>query len=471
MIRVNDIIDKISEYHPEADLDMIERAYIYSARVHEGQVRLSGEPYLSHPLEVAGILTDMKLDVVSVASGFLHDVIEDTNAVPEDIEKLFGPEVLNIVSGVTKLSSLSFHSSRARQAESLRKMFLAMADDIRVILIKLADRLHNMRTLQFHKANKRKAIAKETLDICAPIAARLGIYWIKNELEETSFKYLQSEEYERIQTFVAKSRTDRDKYMQTVKTFIKQKMDAANLKCEVLGRNKNYYSIYNKMIAQNLPFEEIYDIIAFRIVLDSISQCYEALGLIHSMWKPIDHKFKDYIARPKPNMYQSLHTTVVGPYGERIEIQIRTWDMDRVAKSGIAAHWSYKEGKRIDDNISKKFAWIQDMVENQENFLDPGEFLENVRIDLFQDEVYVFTPRGEIKTLPFGATAVDFAYMIHTEVGNQCTGAKVNGQLVPLTYELETGDIVEITTSKNHHPSKDWLKFVKTIKARSKIRH
>ncbi len=471
MIRVNDIIDKISEYHPEADLDMIERAYIYSARVHEGQVRLSGEPYLSHPLEVAGILTDMKLDVVSVASGFLHDVIEDTNAVPEDIEKLFGPEVLNIVSGVTKLSSLSFHSSRARQAESLRKMFLAMADDIRVILIKLADRLHNMRTLQFHKANKRKAIAKETLDIYAPIAARLGIYWIKNELEETSFKYLQSEEYERIQTLVAKSRVEREKYMQTVKNFIKQKMDAANLKCEVLGRNKNYYSIYNKMISQNLPFEEIYDIIAFRIVLDSISQCYEALGLIHSMWKPIDHKFKDYIARPKANMYQSLHTTVVGPFGERIEIQIRTWDMDRVAKSGIAAHWSYKEGRRIDENISKKFAWIQDMVENQENFMDPGEFLENVRIDLFQDEVYVFTPRGEIKTLPFGATTVDFAYMIHTEVGNQCTGAKVNGQLVPLTYELETGDIVEITTSKNHHPSKDWLKFVKTVKARSKIRH
>jgi guanosine-3',5'-bis(diphosphate) 3'-pyrophosphohydrolase len=471
LIRVNDIIDKISEYHPEADLDMIERAYIYSARVHEGQVRLSGEPYLSHPLEVAGILTDMKLDVVSVASGFLHDVIEDTNAVPEDIEKLFGPEVLNIVSGVTKLSSLSFHSSRARQAESLRKMFLAMADDIRVILIKLADRLHNMRTLQFHKANKRKAIAKETLDIYAPIAARLGIYWIKNELEETSFKYLQSEEYERIQALVAKSRIEREKYMQTVKNFIKQKMDAANLKCEVLGRNKNYYSIYNKMISQNLPFEEIYDIIAFRIVLDSISHCYEALGLIHSMWKPIDHKFKDYIARPKPNMYQSLHTTVVGPFGERIEIQIRTWDMDRVAKSGIAAHWSYKEGKRIDDNISKKFAWIQDMVENQENFMDPGEFMENVRIDLFQDEVYVFTPRGEIKTLPFGATTVDFAYMIHTEVGNQCTGAKVNGQLVPLTYELETGDIVEITTSKNHHPSKDWLKFVKTVKARSKIRH
>jgi len=471
LIRINDIIDKVSEYHPQADLDIIDRAYIYSARVHEGQVRLSGEPYLSHPLEVAGILADMKLDVFSVAAGLLHDVIEDTHAVPEEIEELFGPEILHIVSGVTKLSSLTFHSSRARQAESLRKMFLAMADDIRVILIKLADRLHNMRTLEFHKPHKRVTIARETLDIYAPISARLGIYWIKNELEESSFKYLQTDEYARIQNLVAMSSGEREKYMETVKNYIKKKMDQSNLKCEVLGRNKNYFSIYNKMVSQNLPFEEIYDIIAFRIVLDSISQCYEALGHIHSMWKPIDHKFKDYIARPKPNMYQSLHTTVVGPFGERIEIQIRTWDMDRVAKSGIAAHWSYKEGKQVDENISKKFAWIQDIVENQENFRDPGEFLENVRIDLFQDEVYVFTPRGEIKTLPNGATTVDFAYMIHTEVGNQCTGAKVNGQLVPLAHQLATGDIVEITTSNNHHPSKDWLKFVKTVKARSKIRH
>ncbi len=470
MIRINNIIDRISEYHPEADLDIIERAYIYSARVHAGQIRLSGEPYLSHPLEVAGMLSDMKLDVISVAAGLLHDVIEDTQAVPEEIEQLFGSEILHIVSGVTKLSGLSFHSTRARQAESLRKMFLAMADDIRVILIKLADRLHNMRTLQFHKSDKRKKIAGETLDIYAPIAARLGIYWIKNELEETSFKYFQPEENNRIQNLVAKSRTERSKYMETVKGYLTKKMDEAKLACEVLGRNKNYYSIFNKMVSQNLPFEEIYDIIAFRIILDSISHCYEALGLIHSMWKPIDHKFKDYIARPKANMYQSLHTTVVGPVGERIEIQIRTWEMDRVAKSGIAAHWSYKEGKRIDENISEKFAWIQDLVENQENFRDPGEFLENVRIDLFQDEVYVFTPRGEIKTLAHGATTVDFAYMIHTEVGNQCTGAKVNGQLVPLVYQLKTGDIVEITTSKNHHPSKDWLKFVKTVKARSKIR-
>ena len=471
MIRINDIIEKVAEYQPQTDLDLIDRAYIYSARVHEGQVRLSGEPYLSHPLEVAGILSDMKLDITSVVAGLLHDVIEDTHASPEEVEELFGPEVLHIVSGVTKLSSLSFHSSRARQAESLRKMFLAMADDIRVILIKLADRLHNMRTLQFHKPSKRLEIARETLDIYAPISARLGIYWIKNELEESSFKYLQTDEYDRIHNLVDKSSGEREKFMETVKNLIKKKMEESNLKGEVLGRNKNYFSIYNKMVSQNLPFEEIYDIIAFRIILDSISQCYEALGLIHAMWKPIDHKFKDYIARPKPNMYQSLHTTVIGPSGERIEIQIRTWEMDRVAKSGIAAHWSYKEGRRIDENISEKFAWIQDLVENQENFRDPGEYLENVRIDLFQDEVYVFTPRGEIKTLPRGATAVDFAYMIHTEVGNQCTGAKVNGQLVPLAYKLKTGDIIEITTSKNHHPSKDWLKYVKTVKARSKIRH
>jgi guanosine-3',5'-bis(diphosphate) 3'-pyrophosphohydrolase len=471
LIRINDIVDKVSDYLPDADLDTIERAYIYSARVHEGQVRLSGEPYLSHPLEVAGILAGMKLDPESVAAALLHDVIEDTPATPEEIEALFGPEVLHIVSGVSKLSSLSFGTSQARQAESIRKMFLAMADDIRVILIKLADRLHNMRTLQFHSADKRKKIALETIDIYAPIAARLGIYWIKNELEETSFKYSQPEEYARIENLLSKSKTDRENYIEQVKGHIKKAMDGANLQCELLGRNKNIYSIYNKMVSQNLPFEEIYDIIAFRIILRTVPQCYEALGLIHSLWKPIDHKFKDYIGRPKTNMYQSLHTTVIGPVGERIEIQIRTWEMDRVASSGIAAHWGYKEGKRLDENVSRKFAWIQNLVENQENFLDPGEFLENVRIDLFPDEVYVFSPRGEVKTLPRGATPVDFAYLIHTEVGNQCTGAKVNGRMVPLQYELKTGDIVEIVTSKNHHPSKDWLNFVKTVKARSKIRH
>ncbi len=471
MIRINDIIDKINGYFPEADLDIIDRAYVYSARVHDGQVRLSGEPYLSHPLEVAGILADMKLDVISVASGLLHDVIEDTHATPEEINDMFGDEITHIVSGVTKLSVLPFSSSsQARQAENIRKMILAMADDIRVILIKLADRLHNMRTLKFHSEEKRKKIAQETIDIYAPIASRLGIYWIKEELEDTSFMYLQPEEFPKIENHVNQDREEGEKHIETVKSIINKKMDEHNLKCEVLGRYKCFYSIYKKMVSQNLEFEEVYDIIAFRIILDTIPQCYEVLGLIHSLWKPVAKKFKDYIGVPKLNMYQSLHTTVIGSFGERIEIQIRTHEMDKVAKSGIAAHWSYKEGLRFDEKMNKTFSWIQDLVEHQEDFRDPDEFLENVRIDLFPDEVYVFTPQGEIKSLPRGATPVDFAYFIHTEVGNQCAGGKVNGRIVPLQYELKTGDTVEIFTSKKGHPSKDWLNFVKTVKARSRIR-
>jgi guanosine-3',5'-bis(diphosphate) 3'-pyrophosphohydrolase len=470
MIRINDIVDRVMEYNPGANVDIIERAYVYSARVHLGQMRLSGEPYLSHPLEVAAILSEMKLDEESIAAGLLHDVIEDTKATPEEIEDIFGPEIKNIVSGVTKLSKLPFNSSEDRQAESIRKMLLAMADDIRVILIKLADRLHNMKTLQFHKENKRRAIAKETLDIYAPISARLGIYWIKNELEDMSFRYLQPEEHERIDRFINKDIAEREKYIEEVKSYIKKKMDDSGLVSEVLGRHKHISSIHQKMVQQNLSFEEVYDIIAFRIILETIPTCYEALGLVHSLWRPIAKKFKDYIGVPKANMYQSLHTTVVGPYGERIEIQIRTREMDQVAKSGIAAHWGYKEGKRVENQASEKFAWIQNLVENQAEFLDPQEFLENVRIDLFPDEVCVFTPQGEIKSLPKGATPIDFAYMIHSEVGNQCTGAKVNGRMVPLKYEIQTGNIVEIITSKGSHPSKDWMNFVKTVKARSKIR-
>lgn len=471
MIRINDIIDKMLEYTSEADLGIVERAYIYSARVHEGQVRLSGEPYLSHPLEVAGILADMRLDAVSVASALLHDVIEDTHTTEENIREMFGPEVAHIVSGVTKLSALPYDSAQAREAESIRKMLLAMADDIRVVLIKLADRLHNMRTLQFHKsAGKQRRIARETLDIYASIAARLGIYWIKNELEDLSFKYILPEDYERIKNLVSKDQVEREEFIETVKHYIKKKMDENHLQCEVLGRYKRYYSIFQKMQKQNLAFEDVYDIIAFRIILSTISQCYEALGLLHSLWKPVPHKFKDYIGMPKPNMYQSLHTTVIGPVGERIEIQIRTQEMDRVAKSGIAAHWSYKEGGKADKGMTRTFAWLQTLIENQENIKDPKEFLENVRIDLFPDEVYVFTPRGEIKSLPRGATPVDFAYMIHSEVGHQCVGAKVNNRMVPLQYKLVTGDVIEITTAKGHRPSKDWLKFVQTIKARSRIR-
>lgn len=475
MIRITDILDKIYEYNPDADLSIIDRAYVYSARVHEGQVRLSGEPYLSHPLEVADILADMTLDVESIAAALLHDVIEDTPATKEDIEKMFGPGVAHIVEGVTKLSSLPLPKSSAtkiaQQAESLRKMILAMADDIRVVLIKLADRIHNMRTLKYHRTPEKKAaIAQETLDIYAPIAARLGIFWIKHELEEIAFYYTLRDEYERIDALVNTAKDKKEDYIKEVKTSLQYKMEEMELPCEIKGRYKQHYSIYQKMLSQSLEFEEVYDIIAFRLILDTVPQCYAAMGAIHSMWKPIYYKIKDYIGNPKPNMYQSIHTTVVGPKGERVEIQIRTRDMDQIAESGIAAHWSYKEGSKIDENTGELYAWIRNLVENQENYNDPDEFLENVRIDLYPDEIYVFTPQGEIKTLPKKATPVDFAYKIHTEVGAACTGAKVSGKLVPLTHELKTGDTIEIITTKGHHPSTDWLNFVKTVKARTKIR-
>lgn len=472
MIRINDILDRILEYNPDADLDVVQRAYIYSARVHDGQIRLSGEPYLTHPLEVAGILAELKLDVESIAAGLLHDVIEDTHATDEDIKNMFGPGIQHIVSGVTKLSKLSFQRSEERQAESIRKMILAMADDIRVILIKLADRLHNMRTLHFHnKEHKIKEIAKETFDIYVPIASRLGIYWVKKELEDTSFKYLQPDEFERILQLVSKDQTEREKAIEKIRQQILQKIEEAGLKGQVLGRYKQFYSIYNKMVKQNLTFEEVYDLIAFRIILNTIPECYTALGVMHNTWQPIPKKFKDYIGVPKPNRYQSLHTTVIGPEGERIEVQIRTHEMDQVARSGIAAHWSYKEGKTYNQNSGETYAWIQNLVENQANSSSPEEFMENVRIDLFPDEVYVFTPRGDVISLPKGATPIDFAYAIHTEIGNQCTGAKVNGKIVPLVYDLKTGDTCEVVVTKGHKPSKDWLQFVKTVKARSRIKH
>ncbi|MDA3917073.1 MAG: bifunctional (p)ppGpp synthetase/guanosine-3',5'-bis(diphosphate) 3'-pyrophosphohydrolase [Deltaproteobacteria bacterium] len=473
MIRITDILDKIYDYNPGGDSDIIDRAYIYSAKAHEGQMRLSGEPYLSHPLEVANILADMRLDVESIAAALLHDVIEDTAATREDIENMFGPGVAHIVSGVTKLSGLSFSTKIAYQAESLRKMILAMADDIRVVLIKLADRIHNMRTLKYHgKPEKQVAIAQETLDIYAPIAARLGIFWIKYELEEIAFYYTLREDYERIDALVNKAKDEKENHIKEVRAALHEKMEEMDLKCEIKGRYKQHYSIYQKMISQDLDFEEVYDIIAFRIILDTIPQCYAAMGAIHShsTWKPIYYKIKDYIGNPKPNMYRSIHTTVMGPKGERVEIQIRTHDMDRIAESGIAAHWSYKEGTKTDETTGELFAWISKLVENQESYNDPDEFLENVRIDLYPDEIYVFTPQGEIKTLPKKATPVDFAYMIHTEVGAQCTGAKVNGKIVQLTHKLNTGDTVEIITTKNHTPSPDWLNFVKTVKARTKIR-
>jgi len=471
MIRISEIIDKIYDYYPEADVDIVDRAYIYSAKVHDGQLRLSGEPYLSHPLEVASILSDMRLDTTSIACGLLHDVVEDTHSSIEDIRRLFGAESAKIIGGVTKISSLSFNTARARQAGNTRKMILAMAEDIRVILIKLADRLHNIRTLHYHKKEKKKKlIAQETLDIYSPIAARLGIYWIKKELEEISFFHTHPEDYEKIKDLVSTNQADRESYVKEVKSTLEDVMHHAKLSCNVAGRYKQFYSIFQKMKTQSLEFEQVYDIIAFRIILDTIPQCYEALGLVHSKWKPIPYKFKDYIGFPKPNGYKSLHTTVVGPYGERMEMQIRTNEMDQVANSGIAAHWSYKEGKNLSEEGKNTFAWIQNLVDHEESYGDPEEFLENVRIDLFPKDVYVFTPNGEVKNLPKGSTPVDFAYLIHTEVGHQCSGAKVNGRLVPLQYKLQTGDRVEITTFKGHHPSSDWLGFIKTGKARSRVR-
>jgi len=470
MIRITDILDRLNAYHPEADLDLVERAYVYSARIHEGQVRLSGEPYLSHPLEVAGSLTELKLDPVSVTAGLLHDTLEDTKATIQDLTRLFGPQVAHIVEGVTKLSGLAFRSYEDRQAENIRKMILAMADDIRVILIKLCDRLHNMRTLEFQSEKKQIKIAQETLDIYAPLANRLGIHWMKRELEDIAFMYLFPHQYRDIANHVAKKKDEQKEYIHTIKEIIETKMTEADLSFEVHGRHKHFYGIYQKMMNQGVDFEEVYDIFAFRIILDTVPQCYQAVGIIHSIWKPIARRFKDFISIPKPNMYQSLHTTVIGPFGERVEIQIRTQEMDRVANDGIAAHWQYKEKSNFDEKTGAVFAWLRKLVEEQKNIKDPDEFMESVQIELFPDEVYVFTPQGDVLAFPKGATPVDFAYAIHTEVGHQCSGAKVDGRMVPLKYELKTGQRVEIITSPHHQPSKDWIGFVKTAKARSRVR-
>lgn len=470
MIRINTIIDQILSYWPKADIDLIQKAYIFSAQVHEGQKRLSGEAYLSHPLEVAWILTQMKMDLVTIAAGLLHDTIEDTLATPEIIEQKFGPEILHIVNGVTKISAIHFQSQEERQAENIRKMILAMSDDIRVILVKLADRVHNMRTLGFHPPEKQRAIAQETLDIYAPISARLGMRRIQTELEDLCLYYLEHEAYQTIKDGVAKKREERERYIREVKDLLQKKMDSVNLPCRMEGRPKHFYSIYQKMITQNLDISQLYDLIAFRVIVKEVAACYEALGHIHSLWKPIPGKFNDHISLPKANGYQSLHTKVIGPIGERIEIQIRTEEMHRVAEEGIASHWQYKEGQHLDETDAKKFKWVRQLLESQKVYQDPREFLESVRLDLFPDEVYVFTPQGEVKMLPRGSTPIDFAYAIHTDVGHHCSGARVNKKMVPLRTVLQNGDMVEIMTSANRVPSKDWMKIVKTSKAKNRIR-
>jgi len=471
MVRLDDIVERVLQYNPSADLDALRKAYVFCAKVHQGQVRLSGEPYLTHPMEVAGILAELKMDVPTIVTGLLHDTIEDTLTTTEELQTLFGEEVATLVDGVTKIGKMIFRTSEERQAESFRKMLLAMARDIRVILVKLADRLHNMRTLQYQPEGRRRKIAQETLDIYAPLANRLGISWLKSELEDLSFRYLHPEVFYDLVAKVAKRKKEREKYIDEVKKSIQEKLKEQGIAGEVSGRSKHLYSIYLKMERQGIDFEQVFDLIAFRIIVENVRECYAALGIIHANWKPIPGRFKDYIAMPKANMYQSLHTTVIGPFGERMEVQIRTAEMHSIAEEGIAAHWKYKEkGSVVTSRDDKRFGWLRQLLEWQQELKDSREFMNTVKVDLFPEEVYVFTPRGDVMELPKGATPVDFAYAVHTDVGHRCVGSKINGRLVPLKTQLTNGDIVEVVTSPHQTPSKDWLKFVRTSKARNKIR-
>jgi guanosine-3',5'-bis(diphosphate) 3'-pyrophosphohydrolase len=473
MLRINDIIDKAQTYLPPEDVEMIEKAYIYSASVHQGQVRLSGEPYLTHPMEVAGILTDMKMDAATIISGLLHDTIEDTLTTAEQIEKEFGRDVAFLVGGLTKLSRISFGSQEERQSENFRKMILAMSADIRILLVRLADRIHNMRTLQYHPKDKRIYIARETMDIYAPLANRLGINSMRMELEDLSFQYIAPDAYNELSAKITKSNEARKRYTEEVKNIIFSELEKSSINCKVEGRAKHLYSIYKKMHEQHIKFDEVYDLIAFRIILDSDQEktCYEALSMVHALWKPVPGRFKDYIAMPKANHYQSLHTTVIGPYGERVEIQIRTKAMHEWAEKGIAAHWRYKEGLAFKNDEENQIKKLREVMEIQHEIKDPREFMSNLKLALFPEEVYVFTPNGDVKSFPKGATPIDFAYSIHTDVGNQCIGAKVNKSIVPLRYKLQNGETVEVITQAGHHPSKDWLKNVVTTRAISKIRN
>jgi GTP diphosphokinase / guanosine-3',5'-bis(diphosphate) 3'-diphosphatase len=474
MLRINDVLDKAQAYLPEAeDLEMIQKAYIYSATVHQGQVRLSGEPYLTHPMEVAGMLVDMKMDAATIISGLLHDTIEDTLTTKEQIEREFGRDVAFLVSGLTKLSRISFGSQEERQAENFRKMILAMSSDIRILIVRLADRIHNMRTLQYQKPDRKIFIARETMDVYAPLANRLGINWMKTELEDLAFQYISPDAYNEINSRVAKSQESRNRYTEEVKTIIFKELRKVSIQCDVEGRAKHLYGIYKKMHEQHINFDEVYDVIAFRIIMDSEldKSCYEALSIVHALWKPVPGRFKDYIAMPKANNYQSLHTAVIGPYGERVEIQIRTRAMHEWAEKGIAAHWRYKEGRAFQDNEDNQIKKLREALEVQQEIKNPKEFMSNLKMALFPEEVYVFTPHGDVKSFPKGATPIDFAYSIHTDVGNQCIGAKVNRNIVPLRYQLQNGDQIEIITQTGHHPSKDWLKHVVTSRAISKIRN
>ncbi len=469
MTQLQTLIEEIPKYQPGADLDLISRAYRFSEHSHQGQQRASGEPYLSHPLEVAGLLVNFKMDATTVTAGLLHDVLEDTDATKADLQREFGAEIAELVDGVTKIGKLAFSSREERQAENFRKMLVAMARDLRVLMIKLADRLHNMRTLDYLPADKAKKIAHETLDIYAPLAHRLGMAKVKAELEDLALRVLKPEDYQDLMRRVAKRRLEREAEINQLIAILKDKLGEVGIESKIAGRPKHFYSIWKKMHEGGREFDEIYDLTAVRVLTNTVRDCYGALGVIHSLWKPVPGRFKDFIAMPKVNMYQSLHTTVIGPKGDPVEIQIRTWEMHRIAEEGIAAHWLYKEKKSDRDHFDEAFTWLRQLLESQKEMNDPKEFLDTVRLDLFPDEVYVFTPKGDVKALPEGSSPIDFAYVVHTDVGHHCVGAKVNGKLVPLRYTLRQGDIVEIVTSPSQHPSRDWLKIIKSTRARSKI--
>ena len=470
MKRIEDILDVLQSNHPGADIELVRRAYVYSAKAHKGQLRADRRPYLSHPIEVAGILADLRMDEMVITAGLLHDTVEDTTTTIETVNELFGGEVAALVDGVTKISGVIFQSTEDKQAENYRKFILAMSQDIRVILIKLADRLHNMRTLEFLPEEKRRLIARETMDIYAPLAHRLGIAALRWELEDLAFRYLQPEEYREIEQEVSMHRSDRERFIDRVAEEVRGMLVEHSIEAEVAGRPKHFYSIWEKMQRRGIPFREVYDLIALRVITGSIQGCYAVLGAIHTRWKPVPGRFKDYIALPKPNLYQSIHTTVSVPGGEMIEFQIRTREMHRVAEMGIAAHWAYKEGANPTPEYLEQFTWLRRMLEMQEEVTDSKEFLKSLKVDLFPNEIYVFTPKGDVITLSGGATTIDFAFAIHTQVGLHCQQAKVNGRLVPLKTVLRSGDRVEVITSPTREPSRDWLTMARSSKARSKIR-
>src|ERR1700687_4124534 len=472
MIRFEDLLEKVRAYSPDADVELLRRAYVFSAFEHRGRVRHSGGPYLIHPLAVADVLADMKLDAVAVAAGLLHDVVEDTLTTIERIQELFGPEVAHVVEGVTKISAIPFLSTEERQAENFRKMLLAMVDDIRVILVKLADRLHNMRTLHHLPEERRVKIAQETRDLYAPIANRLGMSKVKNELEELSFRYLEPQTYEALRAKVDAKRRATEGLIEVLKTTISGKLAEAQVPVvEIDGRIKRLWSIHQKLKRQKIELEQVYDFIALRIVTDSVKDCYAALGIIHQTWSPVPGRIKDFIAMPRPNRYQSLHTSVISERGMPFEVQIRTEEMHRHAEEGIAAHWKYKEGRVGDHRDERYFQWMRQLLEVQQEVRDPHEFIQNLKVDLYPEEVYIFTPKGQVKAFPRGATPIDFAYAIHTDIGHKCVGARVNGKMLPLRTRLRNGDIVEIVTTPGHKPSRDWLNFVVTSRARGKIKH